>query len=45
MSKKKGFKQKLSIALSDNNYLNKKAISMKKSFDEVKGILGTKHKK
>ena len=45
MSMKKGFKHKLSIALNDNTYLNKKAISIKKSFDEVKGILGTKHKK
>lgn len=45
MSRKKSFKEKLSITLSDNTYLNKKAISMKKSFEEVKGMLGTKRKK
>lgn len=45
MAKKKGLHHKISIILNDNTYLNKKIITMKKSFEEVKGILGTKHKK
>lgn len=45
MGKKRGFKYKLSVMLNDNLFINKKAITIKKSLDEVNGILGTKHKK
>jgi len=45
MGKEKGLKDKLAATFYDKPKLNKTALTLKKSLDEVNGLLNNKNKK
>ena len=45
MGKEKGLKDKLAATFYDKHKLNKTALTLKKSLDEVNGLLNNKNKK